>query len=274
MKSDNFEKFLILIATDMTIEKTLKPFIKIIDENSLNKIKWSYIAEYNIFDTAYLAITLNRITFPIIQKLRKYHWILASQCILKDKIQLDEKRIISSDSGFFKYKLLNAVKHNHFLSNNIFVEGNLWKNLSIENKEKIQKFLEELKAKRKINCDLLSLSLKRFNECQVACAISEQAITYKRHYQLLRNGQNVIYALGNFKNILDFNVEDNCITFMLQDFNLINQSNLNKLEVIRKIKKLKTKNSVILDFGNEYIVLYEMIRKIIRESSCPWYLLK
>jgi phosphotransferase system IIB component len=131
-------------------------------------------------------------------------------------------------------------------------------------------FLVALRKKRKIDFLILNDIFSSTTEKEIANQVCEQANSYKKHYQLLRIGQDIIACLGRFKNIIDFYIEDGSINFALKDNEIINQKVLNELEIVKKTKT-SAKNLTSLFINHDMEALYQIMKKIIRDNPCSLY---
>ena len=121
MDKKNYDNFLILVKTNISIDKLTKPFITKCKKSELNKLKWLYLSDCKINEDSYLIVNLNEITFSVIKKLKKNQWIFSHKYILKDKFHNKNYKVTSSEQGSAKYKLLNTISHCKLLNDNIYV---------------------------------------------------------------------------------------------------------------------------------------------------------
>ncbi|WP_342277712.1 hypothetical protein [Spiroplasma endosymbiont of Nephrotoma flavescens] len=270
MDKNSIDSFLILVKTNVSIDQVVKPFVKTIDKQTLHKIKWLYISEHKINDESYLTIALNEFTFNFIKKLKKCDWILVHKYILKDKFHNENYKVVSCEMGFYKYKLINTVYHCHRIDEQTSIDSNLWKVLSEKKQQILLEFLIALRKKRKIDFLILNDIFSSTTEKEIANQVCEQANSYKKHYQLLRIGQDIIACLGRLKNIIDFYIEDGSINFALKDNEIINQKVLNELEIVKKTKT-SAKNLTSLFINHDMEALYQIMKKIIRDNPCSLY---
>ncbi len=112
-------------------------------------------------------------------------------------------------------------------------------------------------------------------EKEIANQVCEQANScYKKHYQLLQIGQDIIACLGRDREIKKYYWflywEWQYFNFVLKDNEIINEKVLNELEIIKKTKtKIKNLTSLFINHGME--VLYQIMKRIVRDNPCSLY---
>ena len=169
------------------------------------------------------------------------------------------------EQGSAKYKLLNTISHCKLLNDNIYVETNLWNELNLEKQEILQNFLINLKKSRKRDFSILNNILIDFEESKIAYQISEQANSYKKHFNLLNLANQIFSCSGGLLNIVDFNMENNNINFVVKDNSLIDKRKISQLEIIKKIK-FDDDNLVSLSLIQDPEATYEIMQKLIRNK--------
>lgn len=264
MASNNKSEFLILIKDSISIDNLVKPLAKKVSKEILHQIKWMDVSEHKINDLPYLAINLNPETVDIIKKLKKQEWIFSHNYILRDKFHDENHKIINSELGFYKYKLLNTILHCFNFEKITAVENNLWQLLDAEKQGQLTNFLNDLRKKRKVNFLVLNEIFLEDTEKKIANKICEQANDYRKHYSLLRMGQELIKNLGAIINIIDFYLEKMTLIFIIKDQQLSDIDKLRNLEIVKKVMVNITSGVIKIKLWRDLAGFYQILKKIIK----------
>lgn len=248
------QQFLILVKTKLAIFEIIKLIDQKIDNTILEKIKWSNCSEIEIENDQYLAINLNEITLPLINKLIKFKWILIHHYLFNDKIDQQNNHSIK-EIGIHKYKLINAINEQTAIYDGVSVHSIIWKKIKLNERKELRQFFEKLKTNNNDLCwKFYNNFNKNFNCNLISKPISKKALSKRSENYMNSFINDVLKYLGNQDNIKHARVKGYGCYFNLNDNNIVNIKKLQELDFIKKVKMKD--NHLVLTFAKNYLVKF------------------